>query len=123
MLPGPAPEQYLAAVRAWRTATTAWSKNDAARAGDSFFEAAQHLIGGHPEPIARTFAAGRCLSYENAARAWAAAGRWDDAQEKLTSASAADPECAHSIAGALLRLSDQRPKPSPIEPSPRWRPL
>jgi hypothetical protein len=96
------PPAYAAAVRSWHTATVAWSQGDALLAGEGYWEAARHLAGGDPEPIARTFAAGRCLAYENAARAYAAAGRSVEVQARLTALS--DPACTHSIAGALERL-------------------
>jgi hypothetical protein len=104
-LPGTVPPAYAAAVRSWHTATVAWSQGDAALAAERYWEAAGHLAGGEPEPIARTFAAGRCLAYENAARAYAAAGRSAEVQVKLTAVS--DPACTHSIAGALERLKQE----------------
>ena len=99
-------EAYAAATKAWHTATTAYSLGDAVRSAESFLEAAAHLKGG-PEPIAKAFAAGRCLAYENAARAYSAAGRHADAQAKLAAASTADPACQHSIAAAVERLKEK----------------
>src|SRR5687768_5293952 len=69
-------DSYLAARTAWQTATTAYSRGDVVRAAESFLDAARHLKAeqpqrseAEPEPIARTFTAGRCMAYENAARA------------------------------------------------------
>jgi hypothetical protein len=112
-------ESYLAAVKAWHTATTAYARGDAVRAAESFLDSARKLKSeGEPEPIARTFTAGRCLGYENAARAWATVRRLSEAQAKLTPLEQADPGCKHSIENALTRAKDEMAR-TPL--APMWR--
>lgn len=121
MLPeGAGDEAYAAAVRSWRTATTAYALGDGVRAAELFLEAASRLNGGEPEAIARTFSAGRCLAYENAARAFTAALRFREARERLTPLAASDKACSHSISTALDRLNDERMN---ARFAPLWRRL
>ncbi len=114
------PDAYRAARTAWQTATTAYARGHATAAAESYLGAAAALSGGEPEPIARTFASGRCLAYESAGRAYAAARLFDSAEERLTAASRTDPACQSSIAGALNRLREDR---TVLGFPPLWRRL
>jgi hypothetical protein len=121
MLPASAAklDAYLAATKAWHTATTAYSLGDAIGSAEAFLSSASHLKDG-PEPISKAFAAGRCLAYENAVRAYAAANRLEEARAKLTAL--ADQSCRHSIAAALDRAKHEQPMPEKPK-SPLWRPF
>jgi hypothetical protein len=113
-------ESYLAARGTWQTATTAYSRGDLVRSAESFLGAAAQLKATEPEPLARTFTAGRCMAYENAVRAYSLARRWEDAQVQLTALAGADPGCKHSIEAALERAREERGK-TPLPPL--WRRL
>lgn len=122
-LPSGSPPEYVTATKRWRTATAAYAKGDATGAAEAFLGAAEALDPtdrARPEPLARTFAAARCLAYENAARAFAAGGAYARAKDRLEAKQKQDLACRHSIAGALTRVHRAH---LAAGPAPLFRPL
>lgn len=98
------PAAYASAIARWETATTAYERGEAEAAARAFLSAADALDTEEPEALARTFAAGRCLAYENAARAFSAGRAFARGKDVLEEKRKADPACRHSITAALERV-------------------
>lgn len=102
----PVPPAYAPALTAYRTATTAIAHGDLAGGATQLFAIAETLRLEDAHPHAKTFAATRCILYENAAAAYKAAKAREAAEKALADLEKSDPACAASIAKLRTRLVD-----------------
>lgn len=102
---GVRPKSWQTALSQWNTATTAYARGDLDVASDGFLGVAETLNTDEAGTVGRVSATGRCLAYENAARALRSAGRPHRARALLKDAGAKDPGCKHSMALRLSRLN------------------
>ena len=114
----PEPAAYAEAKTTWRTATTALSRGDLDASAEGFLRVADQLRIGDENPYARTFAAGRCMAYENAAAVWAALERFEVAVDRLGPRATQDPSCRASIQDALERTKRTNSGTGPELPVP-----
>jgi hypothetical protein len=107
--PGVQPAGWGAARAEWRTATVAYAAGDMARASRGFMAAASALRAEQEgEAEGRVASAGRCLAYENAARALEADRDRSGARALLEGAADEDPACRHTAAVRIARLENAR---------------
>lgn len=103
------PAGWRQALDTWETATVAYATGHFETAAQRFLIVAETLMPQQEEvvkdgPAARVSSAGRCLAYENAARALRAGGQTAKALVLLKEAKGRDPACKHSLALRISRL-------------------
>ncbi len=103
--PNVRPEGWSEAEARWATATRAYSRGELELASRTFLAAAEALSSTVAAKAAlRVSITGRCLAYENAARALRAGGDLEGTRQLLESTAAADPACQNSLALRVSRL-------------------
>lgn len=100
------PPSWVSAVGQWKTATAAFSIGAYDDSSRAFLAAADALGAVTPdEGVTRTMQAGRCMAFENAARAFEGSSDPEGGIVTLVRARVRDQGCRSSLTRAIDRLS------------------
>lgn len=105
--PEPQPPAMKQAGALWTTATQAHARGELETSADRFLELAKTL-NSKSAPHGPTFAATRCIAYENAAQALLST---KNAELRARFLALQDPACAHSLEGARRKLRKAQAAP------------